>query len=271
MQEADNMQEAGNLQVKGWGQILRGRWRLTLVMVVLALAATAAMAARPGPYQAQSQVVFLPSKDVSATAGGNPYLSFTDTDAWTADLVRRELTAQPTVARLAAEGFSSSYQVVDDPLTTGPVLDVTVTGNNQAKVEQTLQGVAAAVGTTLAGMQANLKPSKRMTSLTVSNDPNAILSISMKAHILVIVLGIGIVLAIAVPQVVDAIACGRRSRRMGTAPSSPHQPEREIITTASAPPGSYRPSHRGEMGGDEADRDIIPGLAERDFEGSSRV
>ena len=122
------------MEVMGWSRILRRRWWLALLLLLLTLAATAALAAKPGPYTAESQVALLPSKHISGPAGGNPYLSFGTADTLTADLLRRELTAPASVARLAAAGYSSTYLVTDDPTTAGPVLDITVTGTSKTVV-----------------------------------------------------------------------------------------------------------------------------------------
>jgi|HubBroStandDraft_6_1064221.scaffolds.fasta_scaffold99752_2 hypothetical protein len=208
------------MEVMGWRRILRKRWWLALLLVLLTLAATAALAARPGPYTAESQIALLPSKHISLPAGGNPYLSFGDSDTLTADLLRRELTAPAAVTRLAAAGYSSSYLVVDDTATAGPVLDITVTGNSKAMVEHTLLGVTAAASTTLAGMQASLSPSEQITSIVVSIAPEAKLSVGKKARTLIVVLAVGLVLAIVLPQAFDAAASRRRARRFGITPSS---------------------------------------------------
>ena len=162
----------------------------------------------------------LPSKHISGPAGGNPYLSFGDSDTLTADLLRRELTAPAAVARLAAAGYSGTYVVADDPTTAGPVLDITVTGNSKVMVEHTLQGVTAAASTTLAGMQAGLSPSEQITSIVVSFAPEAKLSVGKKARTLIVVLAVGLIFAIALPQAFDAAASRRRARRFGITPSS---------------------------------------------------
>ncbi len=211
------------MEVMGWRRILRKRWWLVLLLLLLTLVATAALAARPGPYTAESQVALLPSRHISGPAGGNPYLSFDDSDTLTADLLRREMTAPAAGARLAAAGYSSAYQVADDPTTAGPVLDITVTGNSKAMVEHTLQGVTAAASTTLAGMQSGLSPSEQITSIVVSLAPEAKLSAGKKARTLIVVLAVGLILAIAIPQVFDAAASRRRARRFGASQAAHRQ------------------------------------------------
>ncbi len=200
----------------GWLRTLRRRWILTLLLVLLTLAGTAALGSKPGPYQSQSQVVLLPSLQSSKANGNNPYLSFADSVSLTADLVRREVMAPATALALAAQGYPSTYQVVDDPNTAGPVLDVTVTGNSKAAVQNTLYAVTTEISTKLAAMQAGTKLANRITSLAVSVDPRAMLMISKKARTLVVVLGIGLLLTIAIPQVADAAITQRRSRRKVT-------------------------------------------------------
>jgi hypothetical protein len=219
------------MEVMGWRGTLRRRWRLTLLLLTLTLAATAIWATKPGPYQSQSQVALLPSKQLSVKTGDNPYLSFGPSITLTADLVRRELTAPQTVARLASEGFSSSYQVVDDTQVAGPILDITVTGSSTSTVEHTLSGVTDAVASTLVLMQANIKPANQITSLVLSITPNAKLSLSKKLRGLVVVLALGALLTFALPQMVDASASWRRSRRRNsTTPSRQLRREPDMAT-----------------------------------------
>jgi hypothetical protein len=201
---------ADKVEVMGSLSTLRRHWILTFLLLVVTLAGTAALGSRPGPYQAESQVVLLPSVKISKPNGDNPYLSFIDAITLTADLVRREVTDPRTALSLAAQGFPDSYQVVDDPQTAGPVLDVTVTGNNKTEVEQTLHAVTAQIRTRLADMQAGVKQSNRITSLVVSLDPRASLLISKKARTVVVALGLGLVLTIAIPQILDAALSRRR-------------------------------------------------------------
>ncbi len=217
------------MEVMGWSRILRKRWWLALLLLLLTLAGTAALAVKPGPYTAESQVALLPSKHIAGQAGGNPYLSFGTADTLTADLLRRELTAPASVARLAAAGYSSTYLVTDDPTTAGPVLDITVTGTNKTMVEHTLSGVTAAASTTLASMQAGLDSNEQITSIVVSFDPKATLSVGKKARSLIVVLAVGVIVAIILPQAFDAAASRRRARRFGITSSS-------AVRSKAAPP-----------------------------------
>jgi hypothetical protein len=196
------------------GRTLRRRWILTSFLFLLTLAAAlAAWVKLPGPYQAESMTVLYPSQQASKLNGDNPLMSFGGSLNVAGDIVLREVSAPSYAAQLAAHGYTSSFTIADDPNTTGPILDVTVTGKNQGQVEQTLNGVTAAVKNQLAAIQQNYKPANRITSQVVSTQPTPQLLVSKKARTIVIVLGLGLVLTFAIPQVVDAEIAKRRGAR----------------------------------------------------------
>jgi hypothetical protein len=196
------------------GRTLRRRWILTSFLFLLTLAAAlVAWVKVPGPYQAESMTVLYPSQQASKLNGDNPLMSFGGSLNVAGDIVLREVSAPAYAAQLAAHGYTSSFTIADDPNTTGPILDVTVTGSNQAQVEQTLNGVTAAVKNQLAAIQQGYKPANRITSQVVSTQPTPKLLVSKKARTIVIVLGLGLVLTFAIPQVVDGEIAKRRGAR----------------------------------------------------------
>jgi hypothetical protein len=196
------------------GRTLRRRWILTSFLFLLTLvAAVAAWVKLPGPYQAESMTVLYPSQQASKPNGDNPLMSFGGSLNVAGDIVLREVSSPSYAAQLAAHGYTSSFTIVDDPNSTGPILDVTVTGKNQGQVEQTLNGVTVAVKNQLAAIQQGYKPANRITSQVVSTQPTPQLLVSKKARTVVIVLGLGLILTFAIPQVVDAEIAKRRGRR----------------------------------------------------------
>ena len=210
---------------------LRKHWVLTSLLILLTLVAAAGMwVAKPGPYQSESQVVFLASQQSSKVNGDNPYMSFNTTLTTTADLVRREVLDPQIVAELGARGYTESYNVVNDPLATGPVLDITAVGGNQAAVEATQHAVTAEVKSELALLQQGIAPQNQITSLIVSSNTTPSLLISKKARPLVAVLAVGLILILAIPQIVDASGRRRRDRRPQGRQAPIPMPE------ASAPP-----------------------------------
>ncbi len=210
------------------GRTLRRRWILTSFLFLLTLfVAAAAWVKIPGPYQAESMIVLYPSKQAAKINGNNPLMSFGGSLNVAGDIVLREVSAPTSVAALAAKGYSSSFTIADDPNTTGPILDVTVTGSNQAQVENTLRGVTAAVQARLNYIQGGYLPQNRITSAVVSTDPTPKLLVSKKARNIVIILGLGLVLTFAIPLIVDGEIGkrrGDRDRRASTTFASATQP-----------------------------------------------
>jgi capsular polysaccharide biosynthesis protein len=199
------------MDVTGWITALRRRWILVVVLLLPTLAAAAAIATKPGPYQAESQVAVLPSKQSSKAVGGNPFLNFNGSVLTTADLVRREVTAPHAVQSLAARGFLTSYQVVDDPDPSAPVLDITVTGNSPSLIIRTLGAVTDAVRSNLTAIQTNVKPTAQMTSIVLSTDSQTTAAIGHKTRKVLAALGAGLAITLVLPLLVDAIAA-RRNR-----------------------------------------------------------
>ena len=142
--------------------IWKKRWILTSSLVFLALISASATTLKlPRSYEASSTVVLLASRGSSkATAGGNPYLNFSDTLSTTATVISSELTDLRTVTALKTQGFPESYQVVsqstlsNSSLLPAPFLIVTVTGSRKVSVERTLDGVTNEIGIALNELQA---------------------------------------------------------------------------------------------------------------------
>jgi len=114
------------------------------------------------------------------------------------------------ITALANKGYTASYAIADDPNTSGPILDITVTGNSAAEVENTLRGVTNEVQTKLIALQSFLVPANRITSMVASFDPTAKLEVSKKARDVVLIVGLGLVLTYALPQILDANIRRRR-------------------------------------------------------------
>jgi hypothetical protein len=190
---------------------LRRRWILTLSLILLTLLGTAAAIVKlPWTYTSQSTVVLLASRYGAKVTGGNPYLSFDSSLTLTADVIRRTLIDPRTAEDLARRGYTASYQVVDAPDTSGPVLLITVTGGNKTAVQHTMYGVTNEVSTKLAALQTTVPPMSKIGDLVLAMSPKATLSAGKKARPLAVVLGLGAVLTFAIPQIVEGRAARRR-------------------------------------------------------------
>jgi len=202
------------MDVSGALHTLRKHWILTSVLVLLTLiAAMGAWTKISGPYQSTSQVVFLASEQTSKPNGNNPYLSFDDTLSTTADIVRRQVLDPRIVAALAARGFNDTYDIQDDPLGIGPVLDISATGPTKAGVMATQAAVTAEVQNQLQELQTDLLTKDQITSMVVTSSPKATLMVSKKARPVVAVLVVGFILILAIPQMVDAVQSRTSNRR----------------------------------------------------------
>jgi capsular polysaccharide biosynthesis protein len=221
-------------------RILRRRWILALLMLVIVLAGTVAAGLKlPRTYISNSTVVLLASRNASKPNGGNPYLSFNSSLPLTADVVRRELMDPRTVQSLAKQGSSATYLVAAATDTSGPVLLVTVTGPQKAVVEKTLYGVTAEIRSKLYALQTSITAPNLITVVTLSIDPRPTLSISKLARPLVVLVGLGLILAFAVPLIVDAQSV-RRSRKRSNLPLPPKRipAGKRIPAAANKVPGS---------------------------------
>jgi hypothetical protein len=214
--------------------IWRRRWVLTTALLLLALVGTAAATqVLPKYYQAQSTVTLLPSRNISNANGGNPYLSFNGSLPVTAQLISFQVMDPRTAQSLANEGFTATYTTSPAASSTGPVLQTVVVGKNKALVEQTLSAVTNQIGAELASLQSGItNPANKITVETLSFDPKAALQVSKTARAIVIVFFFGMVLALAIPLIVD----GQLGRSQKLAKSR-KQPRRAVRATVPGVPG----------------------------------
>jgi hypothetical protein len=194
-------------------------------------------------YQSTGSVVFLVSKNSAKNFGGNPYLGFNTALNQTADVVRYEVMDITTANHLAAQGYPGSYMVTDAIDTAGPVLLVQVTGHNKIAVEHTLYGVLNQISVKLNTLQAGVAPYNQIRELTIATSPKATVLVSKKARPLLEVLGLGFILIIGVPSIVDAVRT-RGSAQKGARRESASQSEPGRVPARSRY-GSGRPTRSG--------------------------
>lgn len=193
---------------------LRRQWILTSALVVLTVIGTAyALVKLPWTYEAKSSVVFLIPTQETKSFGGNPYLGFSQSLNETADVVRYEVMDVATANQLAAQGYTSTYLVADAVDTSGPVLDVTVTGKDKDGTVHTLSGVTSEISTKLTQLQVGIPSAKRIRDLVINYTPQASRVASKKARPLIVVVFVGLIMTVGIPVVVDAVRQRRGSKR----------------------------------------------------------
>lgn len=224
--------------------ILRRQWILTCVMIVITLVGVIGVLIKLSwTYQSTGSVVFLISKNSAKNFGGNPYLGFNTALNQTADVVRYEVMDIETANYLAAQGYPGSYLITDAIDTAGPVLQVQVTGHNKVAVGHTLYGVLNEISVKLNTLQAGVAPDNKIRELVIATSPKATVLVSKKARPLLEVLGIGFILIIGVPSIVDAVRT-RRSPQRGARRESASQSEPGRVPAQSGH-GSDRPARSG--------------------------
>lgn len=188
--------------------VWRLRWLLTALLILMALALSALAATKvPRHYSAESDVVLLPSATFAAPNGHNPYLTYNGALPTTAQILSYQLMDPQTLQNLTKRGYTASFTAAPATNVAGaPILTILVTGSNKSTVENTLHGVTAEVATKLSALQAGIAPDNRITASTLSVATNPSLSVSKTARPLVVVAGLGLVLALAIPVVVDGVA-----------------------------------------------------------------
>jgi hypothetical protein len=224
---------------------LRRRWVLTATLLVLSLASITFVTFKlPWTYQAQSTVVLLPSHNVSALNGYNPYLSFGPSITNAAFLISVKVMSPPYQQKLTAAGDTGLYTVTLSPDTDGPVLVTTVLGHNRAVTERTLVAVTNVIGAVLKQTQISegITQKKSMMTLQVeSMTAEPTLLISKKAKTIGMIAALALILTIGVPLLVDAHAKRRALEEHSSLnghTSRPQVQERSLIVPNSPP---YRP------------------------------
>jgi capsular polysaccharide biosynthesis protein len=186
---------------------LRKRWALTMALLILTLiATTAALIKLPWEYNATADVMLVPSKNLAKSYGGNPFLAFSTAINETADVIRYEATDMHTAQVLAAAGSTQGYTITDAIDTTAPILVITVTGSNAGAVEHTLTGVVNSVSSLLASQQAKFGSFNQIRDMVIASDPQASRVTSKKARPLLFIFAAGLIVTVAIPFLVDAVA-----------------------------------------------------------------
>lgn len=216
---------------------LRRQWILTLLLLLLTVGGSVyALHKLPTTYQATSSVVFLTTKDAAKQYGNNPYLDFNTNLNSFADVVRYETMDVTTVQSLVGEGYTSTYQVTDATDTAGPVLNITITGHNKASVEHTLTGVTNEISARASALQAGIATGNMIQAQVITFTPNPTSLRSKKEKPLLVIVGLGLVVTIALPVIVDGQVTSRKRKNSSGRP--PDHPAAGVEPRAREPVGT---------------------------------
>ncbi|MGW7452128.1 O-antigen ligase family protein [Streptomyces sp. NPDC054787] len=137
--------------------VLRRRWYVMVPLTLISLLAGAHLyRSVPVAYQSQSSMALLDSTAVAelAPAFGNPLSNAGGSLVVTADVLIRTLSGTDAARDLHGIGVSDPYTVGFAANTSGPMLTLTVTGTDRAKVLDETNKLTAFAGEQLTALQA---------------------------------------------------------------------------------------------------------------------
>ncbi|MFI8520278.1 chain length determinant protein [Streptomyces sp. NPDC085481] len=179
-------------------RVMCRRWYVLVPGLVLTAALTVgAWLLVPVSYESQSTVALLNSRK-GAEADGNPFLSMEPSLTGMADSLARNVNSDASVADLTSQGLTAKYEAKIADNAQGPLLWLTVTGEDRAAVLRGNRLLMSFTEKRLKDLQAEQKVAPesmiRMTTIVPPQDPEA--KLKSKIQYLVMAAGLGIVLSL---------------------------------------------------------------------------
>ncbi|MGW4160262.1 chain length determinant protein [Streptomyces sp. NPDC004788] len=213
-------------------RVMRRRWYVLVPGLLLTAGLTVgAWLFVPVSYQSQSTVAMLNSRK-GAAADGNPFLSMEPSLTGMADSLARNVNSDASKADLKAEGMSLKYEAKIADNAQGPLLWLTVTGEDRAAVLKGNKTLMAFTARRLKELQADQKVSAdsmiRITTIVPPQTPEP--QLKNKIQYLVMAAGLGVVLSLVATFFAEARRRGAKPRR--------HRQEPETRQPAETEPGT---------------------------------
>ncbi|MER8045456.1 chain length determinant protein [Streptomyces sp. NPDC094032] len=185
----------------------------------------------PTSYESQSTVALLNSRK-GAAADGNPFLSMEPSLTGMADSLARNVNSDVSVADLKEKGLTEKYEAKIADNAQGPLLWLTVTGDDPDAVLKANKTLMEYTAQRLKDLQADQKVEPdsmiRLTTIVPPQDPQA--KMKSKVQYLIMAAGLGFVLSLVATFFVEA-------RRRHDAPAKHRQTESaEPVEPAEAAP-----------------------------------
>ena len=196
------------------------RWYIWVAgLVVTIFLCVAAFTLVPATFSATTTVVLTPPAATGQNAGSNPYTSLGGYTAL-ADVVSQSLMGDNFVLALRDKGVTGTYTVQRDLNTNGPILVITMTGSDSAKVLADLETVVAQIPPTLIQLQdaTGAAESSFVTSQTIATPTKATTVRKTQQRALLVAAALGILGTAAAVSLIDARLLRRRDRRVKVTP-----------------------------------------------------
>ncbi|MFI8965802.1 chain length determinant protein [Streptomyces sp. NPDC053493] len=215
-------------------RVMCRRWYVLVPGLLLTAGLTAgAWLLVPVSYESQSTVAMLNSRK-GAAADGNPFLSMEPSLTGMADSLARNVNSDASKAELKAKGLDLKYEAKIADNAQGPLLWLTVTGDDPDAVLQGNKTLMAFTGQRLKDLQADQSvPADsmiRITTIVPPQDPEA--KLKSKVQYLVMAGGLGVVLSLVATFFAEARRRGRAGREragddLPEAPAEERRPHRK--------------------------------------------
>lgn len=216
-------------------RVMRRRWYVLLPGLLLTAALTVAVAFLvPVSYQSQSTVVLLNSQKATVAYDGNPFLSTQTSLTGMADSLARNLNSDGSLRELKARGASGTFEAKLADNAQGPLMWLTVTGTDKARVLASDRILTAYAEERLEQFQKQQavapKAMIRMTTIVPPQDPVA--QTKTRLEYMVMAGGLGFVLSLVAVFWVEARRRPRPSKREEEAaqPAAPEPAAEEPVT-----------------------------------------
>ncbi|MFD4560230.1 O-antigen ligase family protein [Streptomyces sp. NPDC058469] len=199
--------------------ILRRRWYFMVPFTVLSLLGGAYLYATvPVSYQSQSSVGLLDSSAVARLAPtfGNPISNAGGSLIVTADVLIRTLESGDAAKELRGRGVTDPYTAGFAPASESPLLVLSVTGTDRAKVLQETNTLTTFAGEQLNALQAAAKvpPAYTVQTARVVLPQTPVAKSKSRYQDIAAVVILGVVSAFLLSILMEGVAVVRRRRRL---------------------------------------------------------
>ncbi len=211
--------------------VLRRRWYVMLPLTLISLLAGLHLyRSVPVSYQSQSSVALIDSAAVAelAPAFGNPIANAGGSLVVTADVLIRTLSGTDAARNLHDLGVTDPYTVGFAANTSGPMLTLTVTGTDRAKVLRETTTLTEFAGEQLNALQAAAKvqPAYFVQTAPVVLPQTPVPQLKSRYQQVLGVVILGTTAGFTLSFVTDGLLAALRRRRAAASPDAPRKARR---------------------------------------------
>ena len=206
----------------GLGWALVRRWYVVVAGLVVTGCLVAAVAQLVPPQYEATAHILLYAPQTSATPDGNPLLNLGGLEPAVA-ILTRAMSDDSTMEALKAEGAKGEFTVEADPLTSAPVLLVTVDATSSAAALDTLDLVVERVDTTFVNVQNAIGATGKslINQRVLTRDQRATLVRKTQIRVLLVTIVGGLIMTVLAAAGTDALLAARAARRRSRRASAP--------------------------------------------------